>query len=165
MDMGDGLMVHGEPEKRMRVMRDSMVGTGGIASFFIVALLTVASLSSIPPQYLLASIVLMELCAKLGQATSMVFGSSDKEGIGTVMREGIDYKVLLVNSIVDMIIAYLLLGSIGVIVVLASIISGLYISYVAQKNFGCVSGDVFGAANEITRVVALLIIILNLNIL
>nr|WP_263641036.1 adenosylcobinamide-GDP ribazoletransferase [Methanobrevibacter arboriphilus] len=35
-------MVHGTPEKKISVMRDSMIGTGGIALFFIVGILTIA---------------------------------------------------------------------------------------------------------------------------
>ncbi|WP_394325417.1 adenosylcobinamide-GDP ribazoletransferase [Methanobrevibacter arboriphilus] len=42
IDIGDALMVHGTPEKKISVMRDSMIGTGGIALFFIVGILTIA---------------------------------------------------------------------------------------------------------------------------
>lgn len=165
LDMGDGLMAHGEPEKRLSIMRDSMVGAGGIATFFIVASITIAALSSIPSNYLVVSIILMELCAKLSMITSMVFGKTDSNGIGKEIKKGMDYKVLVFTIIISFIIGYLLLNSSGVMAVLASAISGIYLSSVADKSFGCVTGDIFGASNEIGKVIALLFIILNLNIM
>ena len=165
MDMGDGLMVHGDPEKRLNVMRDSMVGTGGIASFFIVAITTIAAIASVQSIYLIPAIILMELCAKLSMVTSMVFGTSDSKGIGKEIKKGMDYKVLVVNIIISLIIGYLLLDAAGVMAVFASVICGLYLSYLAEKRFGCVTGDILGASNEYGRVVSLIFIILNVMLL
>ncbi len=165
MDMGDGLMAHGDQKKRLAIMRDSTVGTGGISTFFIVAVITIAALATIPEGYLVSSIILMELCAKLSMLTSMVFGSSDKEGIGPEIKRGIDLKYLVVTIIICLVIATLLLGSTGVMVIFATIITGLYLSYVGEKSFGCVSGDILGASNEIAKAVALVFIILNLAII
>lgn len=163
LDMGDGLMAHGDPQKRLSIMRDSMVGTGGIATFFIVASLTIFSLASIPASYLVQSIILMELCAKLSMITSMVFGKSDIKGIGKEIKKGMDYKVLLITIIVSLIIGYILLNTIGIVAVLASVIAGMYLSSVADKSFGCVTGDILGSSNEIGRVICLLFIILCSN--
>jgi adenosylcobinamide-GDP ribazoletransferase len=48
MDMGDGLMVHGEYNKKIEVMRDMSIGTGGISLFFIIAIITFSAISAIP---------------------------------------------------------------------------------------------------------------------
>ncbi len=42
---------------------------------------------------------------------------------------------------------------------IASVIVGWVMSKVAQRNFGCVNGDVLGATNEISKVVVLLAIL------
>lgn len=165
LDMGDGLMAQCDPKKRLSIMRDSMVGAGGIATFFIVASLTIATLSCVPSKYMIPSIILMELCAKLSMVTSMVFGSSDSKGIGQEIKKGMDYNVLVFTIIVSLIIGYVLLNTTGLLAVVAATLTGLYLSYVAQKSFGCVTGDVLGSSNEIAKVVTLLFIILNLNIL
>ena len=47
MDMADGVMVHGEPEKKIMVMKDSSVGAGAMATLFIVASLTIAGIYNI----------------------------------------------------------------------------------------------------------------------
>lgn len=164
MDLGDGLMVHGDHQKRLNVMRDSMVGTGGIATFFIVAIITIAALASVPINEIIQTVILMELCAKTGMITTMEFGSTDDTGIARDIKKGIDYKVLSINIIIAFIIAYLLLGEIGVISLLATIIFALYLAMVAEKNFGCVTGDMLGASNEIGRAVALIFVVLNMSI-
>ncbi len=165
IDMGDGLMVHGDHKKRLSVMRDSMVGTGGITAFFIIGLLTVVSLSEIPVAMFIASIVLMEICAKLGMITTMCFGTSDTHGIGHEIKKGVDAKVLMPTIVVILVIGYLLLNVSGVMAVAATVIVGLLVSYVAQKNFGCVTGDALGASNEISRLITLLFILINLHII
>lgn len=66
IDIGDALMVHGTPEKKISVMRDSMIGTGGIALFFIVGILTIAFLNSILLIGFISSILICEMSAKVG---------------------------------------------------------------------------------------------------
>ncbi|MBE6493218.1 MAG: adenosylcobinamide-GDP ribazoletransferase [Methanosphaera stadtmanae] len=165
LDMGDGLMAHGTPEKRLEIMRDSMVGTGAIATFFIVAILTILSLASIPVNYMIPSIILMELSSKVSMLTTMVFGRLDSKGIAVDMTKGIDYKVLLFTIIIALIISYFLLQEAGLFVIMAATICGLYLSNLADKSFNCVTGDIMGASNEIGRLIALLFIIINLNII
>ncbi|MCD7781689.1 MAG: adenosylcobinamide-GDP ribazoletransferase [Methanosphaera sp.] len=164
MDLGDGIMVHGDASKRLSVMRDSTVGTGGIATFFIVSIVTIMALGAIPSGYLIQSVILMELCTKLSMITSMVFGDSDTKGIGVEIRKGMDLKALVVSIIVSLVIGGLLLGEAGVIAVFVSALTGLYLSNLADKTFGCVTGDILGASNEIARAVCLVFIVINLTV-
>ena len=46
MDFGDGVMVHGPPEKKLSIMKDPMTGVGGIATGFIVGTITIAAFNS-----------------------------------------------------------------------------------------------------------------------
>ncbi len=48
VDFGDGMMVHGSPEKKIDVMRDKRIGTGGIAYLMMVGLVTFAAIGSAP---------------------------------------------------------------------------------------------------------------------
>ena len=163
MDMGDGLMVHGDSEKRLTVMRDSVVGTGGIATFFIVASLTLAALASIPSQFLIQTIFLMEFASKFSMITSMVIGKDDARGIGRLVKSGINSKVLLILVIINSLIGYLILGLPGVCAIIAAVCTGLYLAHMADNKFGCVTGDIMGASNEIARVVSLIILIIAFN--
>lgn len=165
MDMGDGLMVHGDAEKRLTVMRDSMVGTGGIATFFIVASLTLAALSSIPSAFFVQTVLLMEFASKFSMITSMVIGKDDSRGIGRLIKSGINSKILLILVIINSLIGYLILGMPGVCAIIAAVFTGLYLAHMADNKFGCVTGDIMGASNEIARVVSLIVLIIAFNFL
>lgn len=165
MDMGDGLMVHGDFEKRLAVMRDSMVGTGGIATFFVVASLTLAALSSVPSTIFVQTVFLMEFASKFSMITSMVIGKDDTRGIGRLIKSGINSKILLILVIINSLIGYLILGIPGICAILAAVCTGLYLAHMADNTFGCVTGDVMGASNEIARVVSLIVIIIATNFL
>ena len=163
MDMGDGLMVHGDSEKRLSVMRDSSVGTGGIATFFIVASLTLASLASIPSQFFVQSVILMEFASKFSLISSMVIGKDDTRGIGRLIKSGINLKILFVLLIINSVIGYLILGLPGVCAIVVAMCTGLYLAHIADNKFGCVTGDIMGASNEIARVTSLIILIMAFN--
>ena len=163
MDMGDGLMVHGDSEKRLAVMRDSSVGTGGIATFFIVASLTLAALASIPSEFLIQSILLVELASKFSMITSMVIGKDDSRGIGRLIKSGINSKILVILVIINSVIGYMILGLPGVCAIIVAVCTGLYLAHMADNKFGCVTGDIMGASNEIARVTSLIVLIIAFN--
>ena len=165
LDMGDGLMAHGTAQRRLEIMRDSMVGTGGIATFFLVAIITISAYSSIPFNQLLAVILFAEGCSKFSMITTMLYGDDDSKGIGRQIKDGMNYKILLMNLIILSVIGYLLLSIPGIIVSIIAIFTGFFMSFTAQRNFGCVTGDIMGATNEISRTVTLIILIILFNII
>lgn len=165
LDMGDGLMAHGDAKRRLEIMRDSMVGTGGISTFFLVAAITIAAYSSIDYSHLLAVIVLAETCSKYSMITSMLYGDDDSKGIGRQIKDGMNIKILLVNLILISIIGYLLIGIAGVVVAFVAVFTGFMMSFIAQRNFGCVTGDIMGATNELSRTITLIVLVILFNIL
>ena len=58
MDMADGVMVHGEPERKIRIMKDHSVGAGGVATLFLVAILTIAGIYNILDYHFLFGIII-----------------------------------------------------------------------------------------------------------
>lgn len=165
MDMGDGLMVHGDAQKRLSVMRDSTVGTGGIATFFVVASITLVALASVPSEYFILSVLIMEFAAKFSMITSMVIGKDDTKGIGRLIKSGINSKILLVLVVINSLIGYLILGLPGTCAIIASVCTGLYLAHMADEKFGCVTGDIMGASSEIARVVSLIVLLVSFNFL
>jgi adenosylcobinamide-GDP ribazoletransferase len=62
---------------------------------------------------------------------------------------------LLVGLLTSLVIALFLLCWVGVIVILAGILTSLIMTIIARRNFNGVTGDVFGATNELARLVSL----------
>ena len=66
---------------------------------------------------------------------------------------------LLVALVLSFVVALPLLGWAGAMVVLAGVVTSLVMVAVAHRHFGGVTGDVFGATNEITRMVCVIVLL------
>jgi adenosylcobinamide-GDP ribazoletransferase len=63
-----------------------------------------------------------------------------------------------ISIIITVALIFVIEGIMGLLTLGIVIIIGLIILLISYKNFGGVSGDVFGASNEISRLSALLIL-------
>jgi adenosylcobinamide-GDP ribazoletransferase len=157
MDMGDGLMVHGDYNKKIEVMRDTVVGTGGISLFFIVAIITFSAIYAIPAGLIFLILVISEIAAKTSLVTCATFSKPYKEGTGKAFIESMNIKLLILSFILVFLIGFLALNIIGILGIIGGIIGGSVVAAVASKNFKYATGDILGASNEIGRLVALLV--------
>ncbi len=66
---------------------------------------------------------------------------------------------LAVALIISFAIGLVFLKGAGIWVVLASVITGLVMVAVAHKHFKGVTGDVFGATNELSRLVCVVVLV------
>jgi adenosylcobinamide-GDP ribazoletransferase len=172
LDFGDGVMVHGTPQKKIEVMHDQLTGAGAIGlalMTYIVAAFAFASLSgnqtyfgfSIP--LILPAVIIVELCAKLSMVFCAWAGKSVHEGMNTSFLQymhGSDGNArLAVGLALSFVVSFLLLGLSGILTVVAAVIAGLIMVGSAHRNFGGVTGDVFGATNELTRMVCAVVLL------
>lgn len=160
IDMGDALMVHGSPEKKIAIMRDSIIGSGGIAIFFIVAILSIASLNSIFEAGIIASVLICEMSAKVGLISCAISSKAGNDGTGKFFIKSMTIAKFLLTLIITIAIAYVLLGFTGIFGVLGAVLGGSYIAYLSKKQFKIATGDVLGAANEIGRLFSLVVMII-----
>ena len=156
MDMADGVMVHGDPERKIHVMKDSSVGAGGVATLFLVASLTVAGLYNILDYNFIFGIIICEMVAKTSLITTALLSKPLTPGIGSYFIFETTPTNYLISTVVVGIIAFLLGGLVGIVGVLGAIFSGIIIAIVAKRNFVLANGDVLGMSNESGRLMALL---------
>ncbi len=162
IDIGDALMVHGSPEKKISVMRDSMIGTGGIAIFFIVAIITIAALNSILSIDFIFAILICEMSAKIALVSCCTSSKAGPNGTVKYFIESMTLSKFIISLIIVIVIAYLLANFIGVLGVLGGVLGGAIIAYIGEKNFKIATGDVLGASNEIGRMFSLLAMLIAL---
>jgi adenosylcobinamide-GDP ribazoletransferase len=158
MDFGDGMMVHGTPEKKIAVMRDTQIGTGGMAYFVMVALVTFASLTSAPAALILPIIIVAEVAAKMGIVTCASFSEAFPDGTGRFFIESMNKKLLLLSLVLSSAIGFLALNITGVIGVIGGFLGGALIAFIAQRNFKWATGDILGTSNEIGRMLSLVLV-------
>lgn len=156
MDMADGVMVHGDAEKKIRVMKDSSVGAGGMATLFLVASLTVAGLYNILDYNFIFGIIICEMVAKTSLITTALLSKPLTPGIGSYFIFETTPLNYLASTVLVGAIAFLLGGVVGVFGVLGAIVSGMLVAIIARRNFIFANGDVLGMSNEIGRLLSLL---------
>lgn len=162
MDMADGMMVHGTPERKISVVKDSSVGAGGIATLFLVASLTVGGIYNILDYNFIIGIMLCEMMSKTSLLTTALTSKPLIPGIGSYFVLSTKPWNYSISTVFVAVIAYLLGGFAGLLGVFGAVISGLIISFLAKRNFGVVNGDVLGMSNEIGRLFALLFMLIGL---
>lgn len=165
VDFGDGMMVHGTPEKRIDVMRDKRTGTGGLAYLLMVAIVTFTALGSTPISELFYVIVISEMAAKIGIVTCATFSKPYQDGTGKYFIKSMNKKMLVLSFLITSAIGFLLFSYLGIIGITAGLFSGVLIALIARKYFIWTTGDILGTSNEVARMFALLAIVAALPII
>lgn len=164
-DLADAAVVHGDREDdsaieaRRRVLKDSALGVGGtVALAGLVAGLVLAGLSlGSMPAFQAAGIVLAsEVSAKLGMVMVACLGDAPFDGLGAQLARVSTEDDLLVPVLVAIPAAFATWPSVAAGVALFAGVAGALATWRwASAHLGGVNGDVFGAANELARLVAL----------
>ena len=163
LDFGDGVMAQGTAERKVEIMHDLQTGTGGLSlgiMTFIVTAIAVAELNSVN---FVQSIVVAELSAKLSMVVGSWAGKSIHTGMNSPFLEAMHGRKgsarLVVALVISFCIAVPLLCTAGVIAVLVAVITSLLMVAISHRNFKGVTGDVLGATNELTRMVAVIALV------
>jgi len=164
LDFGDGLMAQGTPMEKVRVMKDSKIGTGGVCLTLIVVLTSIFCVSSIPQPIILYGLIVSEVSAKFSMVVLARVGKSAYRGLNTYFIDAMhkrlgDFKVAIALGI-SVVIAVFLFGVKGLAVVFSGVVVSLVLAGISKRHFNGVTGDVFGAVNEISRMVSLLTVLL-----
>ena len=172
LDFGDGVMVHGTPEHKIEVMHDQLTGAGGLSLGIMTILITALAIGQLHTNIIIAGIhlplvfvgiIVVELSAKLSMVIMASVGKSVHQGMNSPFLEAMHGSTgnlrLLVALIVSLAVAVPLMGWTGVFTVLASVITALVMTAIAHRNFKGVTGDVFGATNELTRMVCVIVLL------
>ncbi len=159
LDFGDGLMAHGDRQKRIRALTDRQVGAGGIAAGLVVTLLLFAGLQASPSIW--SAIIIGEVCAKFSMALLTAYGTPFKDGMHSYLHQFARPYFPCISFL--FFLPLLLLPVKTMNLVCAAIIMclcPLALLYISKKLFGGVNGDVVGASNEITRALVIVAMVL-----
>ncbi len=159
IDFGDGMMVHGSPEKKIDVMRDKRIGTGGIAYLLMVGLITFAAIGSSPIVLIFYVLLVSEISAKVGIVTCATFSKSFPDGTGKPFIESMNRKKLFLSIIISLSLGFLIFNTIGVIGIAMGFLAGIIVAFVTKKSFIWATGDVLGTSNEVGRMLAMIIMV------
>ncbi len=161
-DLGDAAVVHGDADRRREAMKDTTVGVGAVLAVAVVLAglalggLALADLAGSSPSTAVAVVVASEVGAKAGMALLACAGTATHEGLGSALtapatpesfaRPALAAAPAVALSWPSPAAAAALAGALAVAVA---------VMRRARGALGGVSGDVFGAVNELGRVAGL----------
>ncbi|MGB9965105.1 adenosylcobinamide-GDP ribazoletransferase [Halobacterium hubeiense] len=158
-DVGDALVVHGDSAERTRVLKDTTVGVGAVATVAVaVAGLALGALgvAGLPTRAAVAVVVAAEVGAKFGMAAVACLGTAAHEGLGSQFTERASGRDLLLAGVVAApaaVLSWPTPAAAGAL--LGAVAAGLVVLWRLRALLDGVNGDVFGAVNEVGRVVGL----------
>jgi adenosylcobinamide-GDP ribazoletransferase len=157
-DFADGMMAKGTKEKKLQAMRDPSVGSAGVVTVVLYVAGMIMSISMMKGLVLFEAILLSELMAKFAMVIQANRGFSAWQGLSSPFTQSMkDPRKLGIAAALAIIPTVLLGGITGVIVAVVTVGLSLLLLFVANRSFGGISGDVFGASNELVRLASLLI--------
>jgi adenosylcobinamide-GDP ribazoletransferase len=160
LDFGDGLMCQGSPERKIEAMRNGKRGTGGLTLGLVTLMTTALAISYIEAHSIIQSLIIAEVSAKQGMVVLAWTGKSAHQGLNTCFIDAMHGKNrvfrLTISFTLSLAVVVPLLGLTGVIALLIGSITALVILWVSNRHFGGLTGDVFGATNDLGRLTSLL---------
>lgn len=151
MDFGDGVMVHGSPQKKLSIMKDPMTGVGGISTGFIVGTITIAAYCSLMNHAyainlnFILLIIVAEISAKIGLTTCCICSKASDEGIGKYFIEYMNLRNYVIGLIICFIISAAISIKIGFHIGILGIIGGAFggalTALIAKRHLEIANGE------------------------
>ncbi len=157
-DFADGIMAKGTKDKKLKAMRDPAVGSAGVVTIVLYVAGMIIAISMMKGFALFQAIVLSELMAKFSMVLEANRGSSAWQGLNSPFTQFMkDNRKLGIAAAVSIVPTLIVGGIAGIFVIVSGVGLSFLLLAIANKSFGGISGDVFGASNELVRLTSLLI--------
>jgi adenosylcobinamide-GDP ribazoletransferase len=159
LDFGDGLMAHGDRERRILALTDRNIGAGAIALGISVTILAFAGLQG--SLSMIIAIITGEVCAKFSMSFLTTYGTPFHEGMHSYLHQYSKPYFPVISLLICLPLMLLPIAPIKIFgAFICMLICPLVLLLLSERLFGGVNGDVVGASNEITRAVVILAIAL-----
>jgi adenosylcobinamide-GDP ribazoletransferase len=158
VDFGNALGIRrASVEEKIRIAHAWTVTRTGAFMAIAVSFCTLLFIFLVKPEAVIQSLVVAETSAKLAMVTCAWQGSSLRKGLGSIFIDSMKKKhsLYLIALVFSMLMGFLLSDLQGVLAVTLGIAVGGLMVVISKRIFGGVNGDVFGATNEIGRMIAL----------
>ena len=167
IDTCDGIAGHKPVEERWKAMRDSRAGAFGIVGVALLILVKYILLNSIPVNLMIAALLIMPIISRWAMVYAIVaYPYARQEGLGKAFKIGANRSRLIVASILTLLLVILSawLGGItyyyfvGLVIMFVIWVIIILAAAYFKRKFTGLTGDTYGAINEIAEVGVLILI-------
>ena len=171
MDSCDALLGGFDRERRLEILRDPNVGAFAVIGLVCLLLIKVLAIAGLPPEIAglptegwsvrIPMLLLFPCLSRWAMLLTMeLYPYVRSDGIGTAFFDGEQRRVkwqLILGFAFTIVISVALAGMVGIVLLAAASAVAWGIAAWATRLLGGVTGDIYGAVNELTEVVVLLL--------
>ena len=162
-DSFDGLFGGKDKKKILEIMRDSSIGVYGVLALFLILLLKYVLLIELPIQDKNMILMIAPTLSRLSMVLAVYyFPYARKEGFGKTYKLYLKRNHVILAFVWTVIISITLLFWQGIVLIITGLLFSFVISKFITNKIDGLTGDNYGAINEIVEVLTLLIAILLL---
>lgn len=156
MDTADGIFSHRSRERMLDIMRDSRVGVHAVTAFGVLLLLKYSLLLDLAPGALPKALFVMPIAGRMAMVIAITsFPMARIDGLGKAFSEcsgrwAFPVAALLTFALVAP------LGWLAILTCLSACLLGFGLARWLSGKLGGLTGDTYGAVNEVTQAAVLL---------
>jgi adenosylcobinamide-GDP ribazoletransferase len=155
-DCLDGL-VGRDPEHRLAIMRDSRIGAFGTIGLILFLMLKIVALAELVPPIRGSALFAAPVIARVTPAVlAALFRPARADGHGAAFHAGVRPSAVAVGLAAAVVAATFALGGLGVVTVAVGLVAAVALGGFVAGRLGGVTGDVLGAAVEVSELAVLL---------
>ena len=158
LDSCDGLFGGYSPARRLEILRDTHVGAFAVVGGVSLLLLKWSLLSGMPDEVRAGLLTIFPCLSRFGMLSTMAaFPYAREQGMGTAFQAGARRWHIALGFVTAAVAAGVLLGVTGLFVLGAAIAVSLALGFWISRMLGGMTGDAYGAVNELAEVTVLLV--------
>jgi adenosylcobinamide-GDP ribazoletransferase len=158
MDTFDGLFGGKTVKKRLAIMADTKVGTFGITAAILLFILKYAALISNP--LIIQTLLLMPVFSRWMMVSAVFTVKTARDtGMGYAFKQGANWQRFIAATMITLIISIVIFDWRAIVIMTALWIIVSLMLVFFKSRFGGLTGDNYGAVNEISEVLVVLLMI------
>jgi adenosylcobinamide-GDP ribazoletransferase len=156
MDTCDGAFAAASPERRLEIMRDSHVGSFGVAGAGLVLVGKYAALEALGETPRWAALVAMAVLGRWAMSLAVsAFPAGRSEGLGRLVKDAARPVDLALAAAVAAAVCWLALGPAGLVLWVSTSLLVLLAGRALTARLSGLTGDTYGALDELVELAAL----------
>ena len=161
VDTCDGIAGHKTTEARWQVMRDSRAGAFGIVGVCCLLIVKYVSLNSVPDSLMMMTLVLMPVVSRWAMVYAVfAYPYARPSGLGKVFKQAASRRRLAIATLVALAVAIPWFRLAGLVIMLGVWIIVVAMAAYLKRKFSGLTGDTYGAINEVAEVGVLILVCL-----
>ena len=142
------------PEQRLAILRDSRIGTYGAAALVLSLLSRAVLLAGLPLEHFTAYLISAHVLCRWSTLPLSYYlpPARDGEGQGARIAKLTSASSLIIGSIFTLATVVVALRKAAIAPLLSAVAIPLLSSFVYMRKFGGITGDCFGATNQLTEI-------------